>query len=121
MRVVKETELNREHAEKLSKLILDNPELPVVAWISSDGISDDYAYWRGNIGEPRIQDIVYSEDLDAYFEREENDEAQNCINYYGFEAEEWSDEKIHEKAKEIPWEKVIAIEAGRASDYVSTT
>lgn len=47
MRVVKETELNREYAEKLSKLILDNPELPVVAWISSDGISDDYAYWRG--------------------------------------------------------------------------
>ena len=88
MRVVKETELNREHAEKLRKLILDNPELPVVA----------------------------SEDLDAYFEREENDEPQNCINYYGFEAEEWSDEKIHEKAKEIPWEKVIAIEAGRASD-----
>ena len=69
-----ESELNREYAIELSKLILDNPRMRVIAWIDSENISDDYGYW----------------------------------------AEKWSDEELAEKAKQIPWEDVIAVRVGVA-------
>lgn len=105
--MIRESEKNKKYAEKLSELILSNPMLRVVAWINTDGIGDDYSYMVGNLGEPRIETIAVN--YDNYYISKEGDDYDDCLNYYGYEAEEWTDETLAEKAKQIPWEDVIAI------------
>ena len=103
-----EYELNKEYAEELSKLILENPTLRVIAWIDSEGISDDYAYWGGNLQKPCIQTIAYSEAHEQYIERDGNDR-EDCANYYSYDARYWDDDTLAKKAAEIPWEDVITV------------
>lgn len=102
-----EYDLNRERASKLSELILANPNLGVVAWIDTDGISDDYSYMAGNLYEPRIETIAVN--YDNVYIAKEGDDYEDCLNYYGYNADEWTDEELAEKAKAIPWENVIAV------------
>ena len=107
-------ELNREYAIELSKLILDNPKMRVVVWINSEDISDDYGSWAGNFySKPYIETIAYSEAREIWVSKE-NDNFEDCYNYYGWDAENWSDEGLEEKAKQIPWEDVIAVSVGVA-------
>lgn len=104
-----ENELNREYAIELSKLILDNPKMRVIVWISSEDISDAYGGWAGNFhSKPRIETIAYSEVREIWVSKEKDD-FEDCYNYYGYDAENWSDEELAEKAKQIPWEDVIAV------------
>lgn len=103
-----EYELNKEHAEELSKLILENPTLRVIAWIDSEGISNENAYWGGNLNKPHIETIAYSERIERYIERE-NDNYENCYAFYGGVADKWDDETLKKKAALIPWEDVIAV------------
>ena len=102
-----ESEINKRNAEELSSLILDNPDLRVIAWIDTEGISDDYGYMAGNIYKPGIETIVVGSD-DAYYLKE-NDVYEDCYNYYGCICDDWTDEELEEKAKTIPWEDVIAV------------
>ena len=47
-----------------------------------------------------------------YHEKEDSP-YDDCGNYYGWEeVNEWSDEKIEEKAKQILWEDVILVRVG---------
>lgn len=108
--MVKESELNRQYVEKLSRLILENPTMRVIAWIDSEGIDDEYGYWAGNLHEPRIETIVVGHD-NAYHSKEDSP-YDDCYNYYGVEADDWSDEELAEKANLIPWEDVIAVRVG---------
>ena len=109
-----ENELNREYAIKLSKLILDNPKMRVVVWIASEDISDDYGSWVGNFhGKPRIEKIAYSEAWEIWVSKQDDDFV-DCCDYYGEDAENWSDKELAEKAKQIPWEDVIAVSVGVA-------
>ena len=109
-----ESELNREYAIELSKLILDNPKMRVIAWIDSEDISNDYGCWAGNLhGKPYIETIAYSKVREVWVSKE-NDDFEDCYNYYGHDAEKWSDEELAEKAKLIPWEDVIAVNVGVA-------
>lgn len=100
--------MNKDNALELSKLILDNPNLRVVSWISSDGIDDEYSYWCGNIGKPRKMSIAYSETFNTYIEKD-GDMYEDCYAYYGVVTDEWDDKTLEQKAKEIPWEEVIAV------------
>ena len=109
-----ESELNREYALALSKLILDNPKMRVIAWIASEDISEDYGCWAGNLrSKPCIETIAYSKVREVWVSKE-NDDFEDCYNYYGHDAEKWSDEELAEKAKLIPWEDVIAVNVGVA-------
>ena len=110
---MKSIQNNKEYAEKLTKLMTENPDLKVHAMIDTDRIDDDYSYMVGYLYEPEIVTVAVNYD-NAYIEFE-GDDYEDCCNYYGcFEADDWSDEELEEKAKQIPWEKIIAI-------YVSAT
>lgn len=108
--MVKESELNKRYAEKLSKLIIEHPDMRVIAWIDSDGISDEYGYWAGNLYEPCIETLIIGKD-DMYHSKEDSP-YDDCLNYYGADADDWTDEELEEKAKQIPWEDVIAVGVG---------
>lgn len=105
--MVKESELNRDYAEKLATLMANHPDMRVIAWISTDGINDDYCNIAGNLGEPRLDTLVIGHD-DMYYLKED-DPYEDCLNYYGCDCDDWSDEELEEKAKAIPWEEVISI------------
>lgn len=104
----KESRFNQAYAKELSKLIHENPKMRVITWIDSEGISDEYTYWAGNLRKPRIQTIAYSDSNEHYIEKD-GDDFEDCYNYYGYIAEDWTDKELEEKAKQIPWEDVIAI------------
>lgn len=109
--MIKESELNRDYAEKLATLIANHPDMRVIAWIDTDGISDDYCCVAGNLNEPRIETLIIGKD-DMYHEKEDSP-YDDCGHYYGWkEVDEWTDEEIEEKAKQIPWEDVIAVRVG---------
>ena len=103
-----EYEINKLNVLALSKLVLDNPDIRVIAWISSDGISDEYGFWRGNIGKPEKKFIVYSDTFNCYIEKD-GDIYEDCYAYYGWISDKWDDDTMERKAKEIPWEEVIAV------------
>ena len=110
--MIKEYELNKAYAEKLSILMANHPDMRVIAWIDTDGISDDYAYLAGNIYEPHIETLIIGKDDNMYYEKEDSP-YDDCCHYYGWkEVDNWSDEEIEEKAKAIPWEDVIAVRVG---------
>ena len=104
----KESELTLKYAMELSRLILENPQMRVVMWIYSDGISNDYASWCGKLGKPEIKEITIDANNEHWVERE-NDSYEDCYQVYGDETEDWNDEEIERKAREIEWEKVIAV------------
>lgn len=108
---MKEFELNKAYAEKLSILMSNHPNMRVIAWIDTDGISDDYDCLAGNLYEPRIETLIIGKD-DMYHSKEDSP-YDDCGHYYGWkETDEWTDEEIEEKAKAIPWEDVIAVRVG---------
>lgn len=105
--MIKESEMNKAHAEKLTTLITNHPNMRVIAMIDTDGINDDYGYMVGNLYEPRIETIAVNYD-NVYITKEGND-YEDCCNYYGCECDDWTDETLTEKAKAIPCEDVITI------------
>ena len=109
--MIKEYKQNKAFAEKLSILMANHPDMRVIAWINTDGIDDDYCCVAGNIYEPHIETLIIGKD-DAYHEKEDSP-YDDCCNYYGWkEVDKWTDEEIEEKAKQIPWEDVIAVRVG---------
>lgn len=101
---------NKEFAEKLSTLMINNPDLRVIAWINTDMINDDYCCVAGELSKPCIQKLVVGKD-DMYHSKEDSP-YDDCFNYYGSECDDWTDEELERKAKEIPWEDVITIDVG---------
>lgn len=105
--MIKEYEQNKAYAEKLATLMANHPDMRVIAWIDTDGINDDYSYMAGNLYEPTVETIAVN--YDNVYITKEGDDYEDCLNYYGYDADEWTDEEIAEKAKTIPWENVIAV------------
>lgn len=101
-------EFNQIYAKELSRLIQENPQMPVLVMIDSEGIDDEYGWYAGNIGMPRIRTIVHSKITDQYVEKD-GDAYEDCAEYYGLDADEWDTETLERKAKEIPWETVITV------------
>jgi len=109
MSMKKESEINRENAKKLSGLILENPEMRVIAWIDPEGITDEYAWWAGNLNKVCIEEIAYSKTNEMYIVKSGND-YDECYGYYGnYAVDDWDDKKLKQMAGEIPWERVIAV------------
>lgn len=108
--MIKESELNKAHAEKLATLMANHPDMRVIAWIDTDGLSDDYYCVAGNLNEPCIETLIVGKD-DMYHSKEDSP-YDDCSNYYGCECDDWTDEELEEKAKAIPWEDVIAVRVG---------
>lgn len=109
--MIKEYEQNKAYAEKLATLMVNHPDMRVIAWINTDDISDDYSCIAGNLYEPYIETLTIGKD-NMYYPKE-GSSYEDCCNYYGYEeVDAWTDEEIEEKAKQIPWEDVIAIRVG---------
>lgn len=101
---------NRQHAEKLTKLMTEYPDYPVMVMIDTDDITNDYAWMAGYMYEPSLEEVVVGHD-EKYYSKE-HESYDDCYNYYGDKADDWTDEELEQRASVIPWEKVIAIYVG---------
>jgi len=106
--VKKDSDSNRENLKEVWKLCLENPTFRVIAWIDSDEISDDYAWYEGSILHPAILSIAWS-DANKCNVCREYDAYEDCYAYYGDDADDWPADELEKKAAEIPWEEVIAV------------
>lgn len=77
------------------------------------GIGEEYSYWCGNIGKPKKMTITYSKTAYAYIEKD-GEAYKDCFAYYGLITNDWDDEMLEQKASEIPWEEVIAVNVSAA-------
>ena len=101
-----EYETNRQYAEQLTKLIMENPTCRVMVMIGTDGIDDNYSWMAGYMNRPSLERVVVGQDDSWYTKQDEP--YDDCYNYYGDQADIWTDEELEQKASEIPWETVIA-------------
>ena len=109
--MLNEYEQNRVYAEKLAALIVNHPNMRVMAWVYTDGTTEDCYCMAGSIYDPHIETLVVGSD-GVYHEKEDNP-YDDCGHYYGYEVvDNWYDEEIKEKAKQIPWEEVIVFRVG---------
>ena len=104
--MTRESETNREYATKLAELMLANPSFGVLVLMESESISYDYSWTAGNITqEPQIAAIAVNHENAII--TQDGDDYEDCVNYYGYDADDWTDEELKEKAKQIPWENTI--------------
>ena len=110
--------MNREWVEKLTRLMRENPDLPVLCRVDSDIVADDgYAWWIGRLSEmfdPEIDEyasrfrgelICKSEgDYDSWFE-----EFFDADDYKNIPDSEW-DAFVKEKVDGVAgWKKAIFV------------
>lgn len=110
--------MNRKWVEKLIKLMLENPDLPVMCKVDSDIIADDgYAWWLGAFNEkiaPEIDEYNTNHDSVLIFKSDEDYESWfedffDVDDYKDIPDDEW-DEFVKKKVDDVAgWEKAIFI------------
>lgn len=119
--------------ENLARLILENPELPVLCMVEYEVVAgDDCLRWAASLGESKIREYIYHDDgmsesvifwkedaeelVDRMVEDVErkinpqtvNDPSKTDPLYVSLEAKE-ERKRIYEKARQQAWEKVNAM------------
>lgn len=113
--VTKQNEL----AEKLTRLMRENPDRKVIPMVLTDVVADDcFSSWAGSFKEPRL-DEVYNEDERIYFRSDDEEELiEQAIDNLDIEhnfklTEKFTEDAIEEMAQNIvdklDWEKAIII------------
>jgi len=92
--------------ENLARLILENPELPVLCMVEYEVVAgDDCLRWAASLGESKIREYIYHEDG-----------MSESVIYWKEDAEELVDrmvedveQSLYEEARQQAWEKVNAM------------
>ena len=104
--------------EELARLILENPELPVLCMVEYEIVAgDDCNRWAASIGECKIREYTYTEvgycDSEVIFWREE---AEKLVDALAEDAEsrinttyEEARQQAWEKVNAMPWKKAIVV------------
>lgn len=106
-----------KEAEKLIKLIQENPDFPIIPMVDSEVVADDYAtYWRGEWGGSNICEIY---DGREYLHVKENDDPEDVLkdmvgckygetkdgrDIYDLSEKEW--DTLYNS---LPWTKAIIV------------
>ncbi len=105
--------------KELIKLIEENPDLPIIAYVDPDVVQDDSHYWAGVIsGKGEIREYVeldysytHMTDCDWLF-RDDTEEWEEYMYDCHMEedmTEEEAEKKIQEELKNINWKKGIFV------------
>lgn len=109
-----------KQSDELRKLILENPNLPVVVLVGDDASSGDYCWTYCSSVHCSIEEILdcdyYRHDDTVFTDRDDLEEqvTDNLYDEYCDKTEEEYTEAINKQIKELEpyWKKVIAIFAG---------
>lgn len=96
--------------DNLRDLIIENPNLEVIPFISEDASCCDYLYTVGSIGHSRIDEYVqdpYNEEHFLMKSQDFDDFSDNYCNHY--EHPNVPDKTIEEAYDKLDWEKAIFV------------
>ena len=98
----------RDHIKELLKLIEENPDLPVVAWVHNEVVGGDCGRWLGCFSKPHITEYVL---VEMYSDQPETVYKDNTEPYEDYLRKEtnMADETIAEFINNIQWTKAIAV------------
>lgn len=99
----------QDHIKELLKLIEENPDLPVVAWVHNEVVGgEEYGRWLGYFSKPRILEFIL---VEMYGDAQETVYKDKTEAYEDFLADttEMTDEEIAEFINNIQWTKAIAV------------
>ena len=108
------TEKEKQYRDKLFRLILDNPELPVVPMIDSEACADDdYARYCGSFGESYIAEYILGEEM-VHFRESNPDlcELEDVLmdGFFSYDVlERMFKEDLRSAYNELNWIKAIIV------------
>ena len=105
-------------SEEVLKVLKENPSLPVYAYVATEVVADDSAYfnWLGKVKSARVAEIAFVEPY-GYYDRtivekyDVDDYVEYLLDTYG-DGEMSSDELIkraYNKANNLPFKKYIIL------------
>ena len=109
---------NAELRANLLKLMIEHPDLPVIAMTDSDVVADDsYGWWWASIGRSGITDVACWKKPDGDVEwYDEFDRAvEDMMDYYADDSDmeilsqDQYEAFIREKVKKLDWRKAIYV------------
>ena len=105
--------------KELIKLINDNPNLPIFAWVDGEVCGDSCGYWAGQLGNASIREYAKVEpygwyDIDYVFK----DEPEDFIEYLLDKNEDFETEEDVEKfVKNLDYKKAIFVYVNTLSNF----
>ena len=95
-------------ASEFLKLVAENPELKIIAWVDSDVVADCCGRWCGSFGEAHIQEYTQVEMYNDWLDFVYKDDTEDLENFL-YDTTEMSDEEIAEYINNIEWQKAIFV------------
>lgn len=97
----------KEALEALLNLMTGRPELPIVPMVFMERCPEEYMWYKGHWGPARITKFVESDERIYFYDEKD---MEDCLcDFYGWDYEEWSDEKALEAYKALNWTECIAV------------
>ncbi len=98
----------QDHIKELLKLIEENPDLPVVAWVHNEVVGGDCGRWLGYLSKPCVKEFILAE---MYGDTPEAVYRDNTAAYEEYLRCEYNmaDETITEFINNIQWMKIITV------------
>lgn len=97
------------NTKELFTLIMNNPDLPIVAWVDSEIVAGDgYGRWLGSFGSSHIIEYIEVEMYNDYPEMVYKDDTEEYENFL-YDCTEMTEQEIEEHIKGIEWIKAIAV------------
>lgn len=96
------------NTKELFTLIMNNPDLPIVAWVDSEIVADDgYMRWQGSFGSSHIIEYISVKMYREYPEFVYKDDTEYYENYLYDQG--MSDKEVEDHINSIEWIKAIAV------------
>ncbi len=102
----------------LLKLVKDNPNLPIYAWVNGEVVQDDSHYWGGRFTHASIREYVeldysYTHTFDSewLFKDDTEDWEEYMLENYLEDdiSEEEAEHKLQDELKNMKWKKAIFV------------
>lgn len=111
-----------ENVQELLRLVKDNPELPVLAFVDGEIFGgDDYFRWLGQIGECRIDEFViddwYGDGCVRFKSDNDDDTLIEGIAEYKYDGSDEAYKKAEVELKTL-WTKVIVVNIDLPDDLI---
>lgn len=93
---------------ELLKLVAENPDLKVLAWVDSEIVADDgYGRWLGELGDARIQEYSEQEmsgDYKQFVYKDDTEDFEDFLLCEGL-----TEEEVAEHIRNLEWKKAIFV------------
>lgn len=98
-----------EARKELARLILENPELPVMPTVNIEVVDDDgYAYYNGRLGGARIDEYCVIKNInndDHTLFKSYDDDPFTVAEEMNVDFDEVSDDEIQKIYDNLPWKR----------------